>query len=80
MSSAPQVVADAPKVMGAIDSQFDATIDGNAVKIASMLDEHTRESLLNIVERPVRLRRWTAAGAAHGQRPGDDFASVATVL
>ena len=31
-----------------IDFQFDSTIDGKAVKIASMLDEHTRESLLHV--------------------------------
>lgn len=34
-------------------SLFDATIDGKAVKIASMIEEHTRESLLNIVERSI---------------------------
>ncbi|BCO34551.1 hypothetical protein MHEC_30080 [Mycobacterium heckeshornense] len=57
MSSAPQVVADAPKVVWAIDFQFDSTIDGKAVKIASMVDEHTRESLLNIVERSITGER-----------------------
>jgi putative transposase len=30
-------------------TEFDSTIDGKAIKIASMLDEHTGESLLNIV-------------------------------
>ncbi|MCV7036683.1 IS3 family transposase [Mycobacterium heckeshornense] len=57
VSSAPQVVADAPKVVWAIDFQFDSTIDGKAVKIASMVDEHTRESLLNIVERSITGER-----------------------
>jgi putative transposase len=52
-SCPPEVVADAPKVMWALDFQFDSTIDGKAVKIASMLDEHTRESLLNLVERSI---------------------------
>lgn len=33
--------------MWALDFQFGSTIDGKAIKIASMLDEHTRESLLN---------------------------------
>ncbi|EUA19250.1 integrase core domain protein [Mycobacterium xenopi 4042] len=52
-----EVAADAPKVVWAIDFQFDSTIDGKAVKIASMLDEHTRESLLNIVERSITAER-----------------------
>ena len=49
--------ADAPKVVWALDFQFDSTIDGKAVKIASMPDEHTRESLLNIVERSITAER-----------------------
>jgi putative transposase len=41
-SSCPAaVIADAPKVLWALDFQFDSTIDGKAVKIASVLDEHT---------------------------------------
>ena len=56
-SSHPQVSADAPKVVWALDFQFDSTIDGKAIKIASMLDEHTRESLLNIVERSITAER-----------------------
>jgi putative transposase len=35
----------------------DSTIDGKAIKIASMVDEHTRESLLNIVERSITAER-----------------------
>ena len=53
MSSVPPVAADAPNVVWAIDFQFDSTIDGKAIKIASMIDEHTRVSLLNIVERSI---------------------------
>jgi transposase InsO family protein len=53
VSSIPPVEADAPKVVWAIDFQFDSTVDGKAVKIASMIDEHTRCSLLNIVERSI---------------------------
>ena len=41
----------------ALDFQFDSTIDGRAIKIASMVDEHTRESLLNIVERSITAER-----------------------
>lgn len=57
VSSAPPVIADAPKVVWAMDFQFDSTVDGKAIKIASMVDEHTRESLLNIVERSIDAER-----------------------
>ena len=53
VSSIPPIDADAPNVVWAIDFQFDSTVDGKAVKIASMIDEHTRCSLLNIVERSI---------------------------
>ncbi|HYB37108.1 MAG TPA: integrase core domain-containing protein [Mycobacterium sp.] len=43
--------------MWALDFQFDSTIDGMAIKIASMVDEHTRESLLNMVERSITRER-----------------------
>ena len=52
--------ADAPKVVWAIDFQFDSTIDGKAIKIASMIDEHTRESLLHLVERSITAERLVA--------------------
>ena len=71
-SSMPQIDADAPKVVWAIDFQFDSTIDGKAIKIASMVDEHTRESLLHLVERSITAERLVdelekvfAAPAAH---------------
>lgn len=73
VSSVPPVVADAPKVVWAIDFQFDSTIDGKAIKIASMLDEHTRESLLNLVERSITgvhlVAELTKVFAAHGGPP-----------
>jgi hypothetical protein len=65
-------------VVWAID-QFDATTDGKTIKIASMFDEHTRESLLNVVERSITAEhpgidledafapRWVAKGAADGR-------------
>ncbi len=53
VSSIPAIEADAPKVVWALDFQFDSTTDGRAVKIASMVDEHTRESLLHLVERSI---------------------------
>ncbi|WP_415796296.1 IS3 family transposase [Mycolicibacterium frederiksbergense] len=57
VSSIPPIVADAPNVVWAIDFQFDSTVDGKAIKIASMIDEHTRVSLLNIVERSITAER-----------------------
>lgn len=57
VSSIPPVEADAPNVVWAIDFQFDSTIDGKAIKIASMIDEHTRESLLDLVERSITAER-----------------------
>ncbi|MGJ6127240.1 IS3 family transposase [Mycolicibacterium sp. Y3] len=57
VSSIPPIEADAPNVVWAIDFQFDSTIDGKAIKIASMVDEHTRVSLLNIVERSITAER-----------------------
>jgi len=57
VSSIPPIEADAPNVVWAIDFQFDSTIDGKAIKIASMTDEHTRLSLLNIVERSITAER-----------------------
>ena len=52
-----EVVADAPKVVWAVDFQFDSTSDGKAIKIASMVDEHTRESLRHLVERSITAER-----------------------
>lgn len=56
-SSVPVVVADAPKVVWALDFQFDSTVDGHKIKIASMVDEHTRMSLLDIVDRSITSER-----------------------
>lgn len=57
ISSVPPVVADAPNMVWAIDFRFDSTIHGKAIKIASMLDEHTRLSVLNVVERSITGER-----------------------
>ncbi|UTM38030.1 hypothetical protein MX572_04320 [Rhodococcus pyridinivorans] len=40
-----------------MDFQFDSTVDGKTVRIASMVDEHTRMSLLNIVDRSITADR-----------------------
>ena len=60
VSSVPPIEADAPNVVWAIDFQFDSTTDGKAIKIASMIDEHTRLSLLNLVERSITAERRVA--------------------
>ena len=73
ISSCPTVVSDAPQMVWELDIQFDSTVDGKSVKIASMIDEHTRESLLNIVERSITAERLTreleACFAAAGGSP-----------
>ena len=57
ISSCPQIEANAPKVVWAMACQFDSTLDGKAIMIASMIDEHTRQSLLNIVKRSTTAQR-----------------------
>lgn len=87
-SSVSAVTADAPKVVWALDFQFDSTVDGKAVKIASMVDEHTRESLLHMVERSITADKLVteleAVFAAAGGPPmvlrmdnGPEFISLA---
>ena len=46
-------IADAPNKVWAVDFQFDATTDGRPIKIASIIDEHTRECLGGLVERSI---------------------------
>jgi len=60
VSSIPPIEADAPNVVSAIDFQFDSTIDGKAIKIALMIDEHTRVSLMHLVERSITADRLVA--------------------
>ncbi len=45
--------ADAPNRVWAVDFQFDSTTDGRPLKIASIVDEHTRECLGGLVERSI---------------------------
>lgn len=45
--------ADAPNRVWAVDFQFDTTTDGRPVKIATVVDEHTRECLGGLVERNI---------------------------
>ncbi|WP_422560290.1 transposase [Gordonia sp. (in: high G+C Gram-positive bacteria)] len=44
----PAVEADAPKVVWSIDFQFDSTVDGRAIKIASGVDAHTKQSVIGL--------------------------------
>jgi transposase InsO family protein len=60
VASVPPITADAPKVVWAMDFQFDSTVDGAAIKIASMVDEHTRQSLLDLVARSITAERLVA--------------------
>jgi transposase InsO family protein len=53
ISTAPEVSADAPDQVWAVDFQFDVTTDGRPIKIVSIIDEHTRESLGDLVERSI---------------------------
>jgi AcrR family transcriptional regulator len=52
-STAPQVSADAPDHVWAADFQFDVTTDGRPIKTVSIIDEHTRECLGDMVERNI---------------------------
>jgi hypothetical protein len=92
VSSIPPIEADAPNVVWAIDFQFDSTIDGKAIKIASMIDAHPvlaaehrrtvnhRRPACRGTQEGVHCRRRPAEGAADGQRARVHFPSAATVL
>ncbi|GJF13897.1 hypothetical protein NGTWS0302_05400 [Mycolicibacterium cyprinidarum] len=55
LSSIPPIQADTPSLFWAIDFEFvhRGWPNDKAIKIASVFDEHTRESLLNLVERSI---------------------------
>lgn len=53
-STAPdRPTADATNRVWAVDFKFDATTDGRPIKLVSVIDEHTRECLTNLVDRSV---------------------------
>jgi putative transposase len=52
-STTRSLVADALDVVWAIDFQFDATTDGRPIKIANVIDEHTRQALGGQVARSI---------------------------
>ena len=49
ISTAAAVAANRPDLVWAADFQFDVTTDGRPIKIVSIVDEHTRESLGGLV-------------------------------
>lgn len=51
--------ASAPNVVWAVDFQFDVDEQGRAIKIASIVDEHTRECIGGLVERSITAQRLT---------------------
>jgi hypothetical protein len=69
MSTTPHVTADAPNVVWALDFQFDSTIDGTAVKIASMVDEHTRDRYCTWPNDPSPPIAWSPNGKRLGLSP-----------
>ena len=70
----PDVVADAPDREWAVDFQFDVTSDGRPVKIASIIDEHTRECFGGMVERSITadhlIDELDRVGGHRGAHPG----------
>ena len=69
----PTVIADAPNRVWAVDFQFDVTTDGRPIKIASIIDEHTRECLGGMVERSITgdhlIDELDRVGAQRGTYP-----------
>lgn len=55
-----QVKAAAPGDVWALDFQFDATENGKAIKICTIIDEHTRQVLGGIVARSITAPDVTA--------------------
>ena len=53
ISTAAAVAANRPDLVWAADFKFDVTTDGRPIKIVSIVDEHTRESLGGLVERHI---------------------------
>jgi transposase InsO family protein len=56
-STCPITDADAPTFVWAIDFQFDYLRYGTPVKLASMVDEHTQESILNITDKSITSKK-----------------------
>jgi len=52
-STSPMTTADAPNVVWVLDFQFDSLRCGTPVKLASMVGEQTRESILDLTDRSI---------------------------
>lgn len=86
-STASAPVAAAPNLVWAVDFQFDADETGRAIKIFSIVDEHTRECIGGLVDHSITADRITAhlddlvaaKGAPHVLRSdnGPEFISEA---
>lgn len=59
-STAQAPTAAAPNVVWAVDFQFDSDSRGRAIKICSVVDEHTRENIGGLVERSITADRFIA--------------------
>lgn len=59
-SRSPITTIDAPNVVWAIDFQFDSLRCGTPVKLASLVDEHTRESIPDITDRSIMSEKVIA--------------------
>jgi transposase InsO family protein len=59
-SSCEIPTAHAPNIVWAVDFQFDSTTDGKAIKIVSIVDEHTRECLGGLVRRSIDTETLTS--------------------
>ena len=57
-STAGAPKATAPNAVWAVDFQFDVCEQGKAIKICSIVDEHTRECLGGLVERSITADRF----------------------
>ena len=56
----PVPTATSANVVWAIDFQFDSSTDGRPIKILSVVDEHTRETLGGLVERSITAEALAA--------------------
>lgn len=62
--------ADAKGVVWAVDFQFDVDEQGKAIKICSIIDEHTRESIGGLVERSITANRLISHLEKSRSQPG----------
>ena len=74
-STADLSIPDAPNKVWAVDFQFDSDETGRKIKIANLVDEHTRECLASLVERRIPapvLVRIAQPGRRRARLPASD--------